>query len=510
MAILWSPLASLIAIVVAWLLATILLLSQQDFVSPNLTLHNAPEFSLLTYPAWMICQLGRYGFYILLLLEGGAIAIQAVQIATKPFRINGLFGTVVRLKDYIVWAERYILAFPYIIISVSFLIGLGMLRGLINSAREILKGLIGYQDQVEPQQNHSSGTPPSYKWINGNGPIFGFFSGQPKPILFPKELHQILRNLREHNTAATQPFALVRNYLGKFTPRTGSPEFERWGMGHFQNSVAVAGLLHLLGAKLEFKASSEEFFRDYITSPELEKDQFRNGNDISLRFRNWSPELHFMRGNHDTNAVIPAYVALSCIRNPIRDPVYILPLQYIVEVMPLIIQEFDWVQSHGDLSGFKVALSGKVMEDALAERDRLLALSASGSITLKYFDNYGFYQTGIQNANVHPPIMNVSPTDNPDWQIAWDTNRTIFPLETEEPDTRKFGTVIKLSIERASNFASEITLEPGDVLLVDNRRALVRRREYDYRHVKAPHLRPDTFYMLPKRWLRVFYGFSKK
>lgn len=264
------------------------------------------------------------------------------------------------------------------------------------------------------------------------------------------------------------------------------------------NAYRVSGLFSRLGAMTSMKADSHEYYRDYTTCSDNEKDMLKDGGDLPLRFRQSSPELPFRpRGDKKTPEHLhPTFIAIVCMMNPIRDPIFVLPVASVIkripEVVELICKESDQPIDQESL--------GRKIDHCISSLNNL------GFIQFDKYDKMTFVRL---DADYPFPIGRKIDLDKP-WlgEMGWDINKFVIGVGEEHAAHRELVRTIHMAIGLASDDARKIMPTAGDVLILDNRRALHCRREYSYRPYKDER---SSFVVLdvPKRWVRLFYGFER-
>ena len=343
-----------------------------------------------------------------------------------------------------------------------------------------------------------------------------------KSLVYPPRATHLLRNLGHPNKQEHTPFIVLRGFHASnwyfMDPQKMYDERMRedkewtktkWGSFHFLNAWAVAGLFYELGSWLARKdnplSKKKEFFSDYFTSPSLQKDSYLDGWDLSLRYRQSASELTMdARGNPETH--MPKFAALSCLANPIKDPVWVLPVESVLEEVDGVIADYENVTDDKQRADAKRNLFKTMQEQNFKKFDRVELLLKNG---IK--DKYIHFPTPADGSNRPLGQKLDLDIDNP-----WEAELSIDPNRIEVQDkptdgnyisnTKRPLAIIYEAIRRADEHgkAFRIDLKRRDVLLVDNRRALICRKEYQPKKrglsVRKPRLRT-------KRWLRLYYGF---
>jgi hypothetical protein len=225
--------------------------------------------------------------------------------------------------------------------------------------------------------------------------------------------------------------------------------------------LVASALIAATKTELRRKLDTDTPYRNYLTEVSAEINQFVDGKDMHLRYRTATPELPPAEVGPNTAARV---IVFACIENPIADPIYLIRAKDVI---------------------------GEISDD---EKDRLRG------------PNFNIFDKWISpNIDMQPgPGGNKSILHHgkgTDW-LSFDPNR-VCPAKITPIFNLTMGLLLK-SIEKvAVTRARKIVLRRGDVLIVDNYRALTRRQERGYAFVKPQWMRRRP----PIRWLRVYYGF---
>ncbi len=354
---------------------------------------------------------------------------------------------------------------------------------------------------------------------------------------FGSQLLSALKILGNPQAENWEPFLRVRGidvthpllFLKK-PPELGGDD---WGSIHQMALFNVAYLFKELGCYVHYKENDISYeekegepirsegrddFRDYITRADQQKNVFDDGGDMALRFRQWSPELS-VDVNARGNRSMPAYVAIVCVKNPICDPLYVLPVRFVVDELKSELDSyFLRREGSGDLSASQeVEFSQSV--DSIFTR--------AGVINFEKFDKFNYRFMKRELPKIGPIILSrrlqvASSKSRPegpnrklktwqDWQMAWDANKVSVNPPAGQDDTEHaalFSAVMHALANAAlkPNNVRQVILKPGDILVVDNRRALVARKEYNYPRMLFSS--PLYSFSNKQRWLRLYYGFK--
>lgn len=342
-----------------------------------------------------------------------------------------------------------------------------------------------------------------------------FFSTLFKYPLAPTATCIKLQALKTPTESDHAPFLIIRNFNHTFFSKFSNPERvldqrakhwtrDRWGFRHFLNAWAVAGLFFLVGAALARKkgAANEEFYRDYVTSPHRPKHAYTDGRDLPLRYRQSSTELDFRAEHGAPDHRVPKFIAISCLANVIRDPIWLLPVKCVFERIPDVLRDFE-KQGQTLPSEEEIKHLFHTLEDPHFEKfdKHILVERKVNQAPAGYFERPNSELKG------QPVARDIDSSKLWNVELALDINRIEINDDYSEQyvhDTKRPLAILLEAIERADEAgdAYRIVLNHGDLLLVDNRRALICRKEYERRHFVAIFARIQT-----KRWLRLYYGF---
>ena len=235
---------------------------------------------------------------------------------------------------------------------------------------------------------------------------------------------------------------------------------------HFD--MIVAGLLFHAGAEVRrrYQNAAAPIVRTLLSAPTEPQVGDRDGSDMNLRFHQSTvekglPDPSLPAAGEDT-CTIKAYAA---VRNRRRIPIYVLPLK---DVLAQIAgEDFDW-------------LTGQLMRPVYYKVG-------------PHFDNN---DTAVMAEG--QPVLRRGEGD--DWVMSYDPDR----VSSEDENAKRALRKLRGAIMRARKSAIEVVLDRRDVLIVDNLRAMVARREY-YPFRTSEALRA-AFFKKP-RWMRLYYGF---
>ncbi|MGF1545447.1 MAG: hypothetical protein ACFB00_13295 [Parvularculaceae bacterium] len=236
---------------------------------------------------------------------------------------------------------------------------------------------------------------------------------------------------------------------------------------HFD--MLVAGLLFLSGAEVRrrYQNAAAPIVRTLLSAPTEPHVGDRDGSDMHLRFHQSTvekgiPDPNLPAAGEET-CIVKAYAA---VRNRRRIPIYVLPLQAVMNEIRS--DEFEWVTTH-------------LMRPVFQKIG-------------PHFDNNDSATTADGQ-----PVLRAGARAG-DWIMSFDPDR----VHAEDENAKRALRKLRGAVMRARKHAVEVTLDRRDVLIVDNLRALVSRREY-YPLTTREALRAAVF--KKPRWMRLYYGF---
>ncbi|MCB2096724.1 MAG: hypothetical protein KDE05_03750 [Parvularculaceae bacterium] len=245
----------------------------------------------------------------------------------------------------------------------------------------------------------------------------------------------------------------------------GTKSFEE--QFHVTDMIA-AGLLFLLGSecKSRWPVAGPAVVRTMISAPADAQVGDRDGLDMALRFHQSTVERKLV-GIAGPEAC--SFKVYACLRNRRRIPVYLLRVKDIMAALPP--GERDWTI--------------KQLQRTTFERRG---------------PKYDLVDTGeIQREQ--PVITRSTPEDPEDWLMSFDPER----VRTDDDEAKRALRTLRNAMFAARRSARRIVPEEGDLLVVDNLRVMVSRREYDpkgfWEFATAMMFRKRT------RMLRLYYGF---
>lgn len=237
----------------------------------------------------------------------------------------------------------------------------------------------------------------------------------------------------------------------------------------------AAGLLHLLGAQPEFRivGAREPLVRDMVTDPLMPELNDRSTRDMPLRFHTSTTEKDLPGdGAGRGDGFVSNFKIITTMWNYRRIPVYLLSVDDLLAALP---------------EGRK----GQVIE----------------TLQKPIFDKIGpraDIGVSARTVNDAPLLHNMGTPANPDWVMSFDPGRV---WADDDPEGREALLILRDTLRWVSRTEAvrEIRLRRRDILIVDNMRALVTRRENPggFRDALAATAAGPR----RRRWLRLMYGY---
>jgi hypothetical protein len=290
------------------------------------------------------------------------------------------------------------------------------------------------------------------------------------------------RALEELGKGATrEPYLVLRRafprrllpigFTARFSPPSGrrtlapadrEPQRLRAFIRKGRFDIVAAALIAAAGAELRKKNQTDpQVFQDFFTDADGAITRFRETRDMWQRFRQATPE--FAPDDERPEQISARILLIACAENTIEDPIYVLPAARV-------------------LAGL--------------DADTLNALREK---QFEFVDGWTWDMT-VLRGNRKRIVGGAG--DNPEnWWLSFDPNRINERFESTSPAGLQAVGRLMQQIDRVSKDATPIVLRRGDAVIIDNYRALVRRKERDWYAITWP--------WPPVRWLRVYYGFPR-
>ena len=280
-----------------------------------------------------------------------------------------------------------------------------------------------------------------------------------------------------------------------------------------RNSIKIGICLNVLGAELRDEAMNGlRWMREHFTKRDYQQSPYWDEYDIALRFRTSGPHLRWPRSTEPmSDGEIPTYRIISCIENPCNFAVYVLRVRDIIDALPETLREFgDGFEGDDEtaiahrrataaralclLANTPLAVFGKRDEYSLLAR---VGRDAVDESIVRRLDGGS---TDIDS-------MDVDDVLGADWGMRWDPNRIILSRLNPSSDSRVMSAIALLTHGINNSMrtrAKPVRLKRGDVIFLDNMRAIAGRYEHDYSRIA---LWKRALNVPAEWWLRGFYGF---
>ncbi len=306
----------------------------------------------------------------------------------------------------------------------------------------------------------------------------------------------ILRNACHHGQVNFLPFIRRGQWFrDPLDRRQGSHlEIGKHGLLDALNDVAASKIARAMNVDVKPIYGEGAYFEDRVTNINKQKSILDDGGDLPLRYVQATPQKRFIdhsldgrRGQHVLNdrpldGELPKakYIIICCLTNPIKDPVYVLPVSAITRQLRNIFSD------HAD--DYLTTLL-RPMTPVFGE---LKPGEPEGEIADDVLELYNLF---------HRPILSLH---HDTYRGGFDPNRIDYAGMVDRVDARKAVSAFMRAIDGATNDEVKIKLRAGDVLIINNYYGMHRRIEIGYKS-----LRPPFLFAKRRRWLRVYYGFSR-
>lgn len=270
-----------------------------------------------------------------------------------------------------------------------------------------------------------------------------------------------------------------------------------------RNALKINLILHALGADLRDETpDGDDWKREYYTQPGGQQLTLWDEHDLPVRFRTFSPHLRWPRDGDmrqpSSVGEAPTFVAIEGVENPLQIPLWLLTVDDVVAAMPIVAPNIYERVRTGEMTREKardeaVATMLRKPVPMFAKKDRNTLRALGG---------------------VDAPEITVMRENDGVLELRWDPNRILWDRldPAANADLLQALALTLAAIDwcarnesGAGPRARRVTLSRGDVLLTDNQRTLVCRRETDFltddRRLKLAARMP------PQWWLRGYYGF---
>jgi len=299
--------------------------------------------------------------------------------------------------------------------------------------------------------------------VSGDAHVYGGYIAEKKP--WRKNTNEFIRSTF---TNAKTPFCRLRHILPTH-PFTYAKS-NRWYLKNGLVDRICYGIIGIAGFEAHSKYG-EETSKDWFSNRHAEVSPFHDRDDYYLRYRNASSDripIEILQASDPTkqSVVKTRALVIACIENPIRDPIYVLSLHDILE--------------------------------HLSDENRKLLLS----LEYRQFDNID-NEGNVRYGDVHSQLLYEDPDNKDNYWISYDPSRVDYQTlaNPQHSQYRKALVALRKAIDDASYKEFRVDLCRGDVLVVDNYRALTRRKERPYNIFDF-----SSFMRPPYRHMRIYSG----
>ncbi len=219
----------------------------------------------------------------------------------------------------------------------------------------------------------------------------------------------------------------------------------------------IAGLGRMLGCTIRPRkqdVTDHPIVRNLLTEPGEQQSSDLDNSDVALRFQQSTVEKELPSPNASEGAGAGdtcRFRIYLCIKNFLRLPVYVVSVAEVVRHI-----------APDDSKKRK-----RVIENLAKDKSYDRRPPTGGN---KYGELWQDGGPVLRNLRSNTPI------DPPDWVMSYDQERV--RARAQNPGSEEALFELREAIRRARRDAIRIVLKPGDILLVDNMRAMISRREF--------------------------------
>ncbi|MEM6913834.1 MAG: hypothetical protein AAF511_07640 [Pseudomonadota bacterium] len=325
--------------------------------------------------------------------------------------------------------------------------------------------------------------------------------------VLPKRLRRDLIDLKDGNETALYIKDLFeRKYKADYlrqrlmSPRALSAYNHRYFIQSraARNGIRASLVFDTLEAELRDEiATGENWRRARYTDEHSQITTISDNADVTLRYRTGAPHYRWPDDRRESSQGETApWLLYMGVENPVNTPLWIITVD---QVMDRLREAARWLYEDEDLTETEMDY----------EVDAILDLLTETEITMfGKWDQRSLRQRS-EVALVPEPVLRDlnNDRDQPHWVLRWDPNRIDWSqfVGTDGAVRRAFAALLK-AIEMTDEDAQRVTLNRGDALLINNLRAMVRRKELGAEG--APYF--DSILDFPEAWwLNVYYGFRR-
>jgi len=304
----------------------------------------------------------------------------------------------------------------------------------------------------------------------------------------------LLRNACHHRQVYFWPFVRRGEWFRDPLLRRQDARFEVRKQSALDtiNDVLVTKIARALDVDIKPIFGEGTWFEDMITDIRKQKSILDDGGDLPLRYVQATPQKRFVdhsvddpvthRALHDQplDGELPKakYIIMCCLTNPIKDPVYILPVAAVVERLRTMFP----------------ARAGDYIATLLKQ------------VTPVFWG----IKPGERNSEIADDVMELYHRYDRQilsrlgdaYRASFDANKIDYSQMADRVEARKAIFAFTQAMDAATDEEIKIKLRPGDILILSNYYGMHRRIELGYM------TRRPLFFAKRRRWLRVYYAFS--
>ncbi len=306
------------------------------------------------------------------------------------------------------------------------------------------------------------------------------------------------------------------NFAGK-----ARPEPPRGSFGDYfrqartlRNGIKLSLLYNALGCELRDETpDGERWRRDYYSQKSEQLTALFDSRDLHLRLRTGTPHLRWpSESNPSSRNEAALYRAFVCVENPVRQPIMVVAIRDVLDMMTKVVKDMQ-PECAGEDEAARARLKQVVADVIFMLTTTELEMFDKWDLkSLNYDGEAATKRDAVLRIVGEQPtreelMENIDDLHRYDWQLRWDPNYTnwIELAQEKEKNIGRAFAVFLASIKRAGETqAAPVTLRRGDVLVVDNLRCLVSRREVqNVAWIKQ-------VLMFPEEWrFHGYYGFRR-
>jgi len=298
-----------------------------------------------------------------------------------------------------------------------------------------------------------------------------------------------------------RPLFQVRKWFGDplAQRQTANFDIKKHAVLDSLNDILVTQIALALDVDIKPLFGEDAWFADFVTENWRQKTLLDDGGDLPLRYSQATPHSRFVDHSkenpdgHSTMREAPLdgerpkakYLIICCLTNPIKDPVYVLPVAALV-------RRFN--EKYGERAASYISALLKNVTPMFAT---IKSGEHDGEIADDVLEMYHRYDRQVLSQY------------QGGYRSGFDPNRIDYSAMSDRSEARKAlvafsQTIDEAIVDKAASDEVKVKLRAGDVLIVNNYYALHRRVELGYKSMRRPLL-----FAKRRRWLRVYYAFSR-